>query len=117
MTRIIVALRLSTRRSIPTTNLPTEIQSKRCWRNSRSSAGLATSCDTTASDTANETMTDADASQPAQRPRRLPQKRLIAAVTSGSAGINQRAAFGWLTIAVPERRRRRRCDAVGRSRR
>src|SRR5947207_12084669 len=112
MTRIIVALTPSTRRSTPTTNLPTEIQSTRCWRNSRSSAGLATSCDTTASDTANETITDADASQPAHRARRLPQKRLIAAVASGNAGINQSAGFGWLTTAAPERHRRRHCDAV-----
>src|SRR5436190_18777572 len=103
MTRIIVALTPSTRRSTPTTNLPTEIQSTRCWRNSRSSAGLATSCDTTASDTANETITDDDASQPANRPTRLPQTRLIAAHARGTPADKQSAECGCLTHATPER--------------
>ena len=89
MTRIIVALNVSSRRSAPTLKPPTEIQSNRCCSPRRSSLANVRRLSTAASATAKERPTATVASTPAHFPRRFPKNRVIAAPASGSAGISQ----------------------------
>ena len=89
-TRIIVALSVSSRRSAPTLNPPTEIQSNRCWSASRSSVANDNRWSTAATETPNDRNTVAVPSTPAHFPSRFPKKRMIAAPASGSAGISHR---------------------------
>ena len=65
------------RRSTPTEKLPTEIQSKRCWRSRHGTPRFAgTTRRRARADAAKERATAADAATPAKRPRRPPDEEV-----------------------------------------